>query len=192
MQNSERIRAEKKRDFEPQHLLMRIAENALQDAEKKIDGWKNQEIIAITFAALTVEALANSFGSKLNLNSNDFEKSSPTRKLEIICEELNIPLDWSTGHWATIWWLSNFRNKIAHPQPQPVSQSEIISLKKFHYTFHQELPPSDLENEITLGKAQNAVKAIDEIKWLFLSKDKCKQFASLCSDGFSGKASAIV
>lgn len=192
MQTSEKIRVQKERDFEPQHLLMRVAENALEDAEKKIDGWKNQEIIAITFSALAIEALANSFGSKLNLNSDAFEKNSPILKLEIICKELEIALDWNKEHWATIWWLSNFRNKIAHPQPQSVSCDEILSLKKFHYTFHQELPPSDLENEITLGKAQSAVKAVREIKWLFLSKDKCKRFASLYSDGFSGKASAVV
>ena len=38
----EKIRVQKQRDFQPQHLLMRVAENALEDAEKNIDGWKDK------------------------------------------------------------------------------------------------------------------------------------------------------
>ena len=40
---SKRVRVQKKRDFEPQHLLLHIAEIALEDAQKKVPGWKNQE-----------------------------------------------------------------------------------------------------------------------------------------------------
>ena len=189
----EKIRVQKQRDFQPQHLLMRVAENALEDAEKKIDGWKNQEIIAITFSALAIEALANSFGNILIPNWINYESLNPIEKLEIICEELEIIPDWSKGYWGAILWLAKFRNDIAHAQPQPIPPyDKILSVKKFNYSFHQEQPDSDLEKQITLGNARRAVKAVSEIKWVFLSKDKCKRFSSLYSDGFSGVASAVV
>jgi hypothetical protein len=193
MQTPGKIRVQKQRDFEPQHLLMRVAENALVDAENKIPGWKNQEIVAITFSALAIEALANSFGSKLKLCSDDFKSGSPVKKLEIICAELEITPDWSNGHWAAIWWLANLRNEIAHAEPQPlIPYDKILSSDRFHHFFHEELPSSTLENEMTLGNARRAVNAVAEIKWIFLSKNKCKQFSSLYSDGFSGMASAVV
>ena len=56
------IRVIKKRDFEPQYLLIHITQCALEDAEKKVPGWVNQQFIAITFSALAIEAMANSFG----------------------------------------------------------------------------------------------------------------------------------
>jgi len=90
---SKRVRVQKKRDFEPQHLLVQVAEVALEDAQKKIPGWKNQELVAITFSALALEALANSFGNKLVSRWNDFESSSPIAKLRIICSELGISPD---------------------------------------------------------------------------------------------------
>ena len=182
------VRVQKKRVFEPQHLLMRVAENALEDAERKIPGWKNQEIIAVTFSALALEALANSFGCKLISRWDDFESSSPIAKLRIICAELGISADWSTGHWGTALWLVSFRNKIAHARPQPITYDEIVSDEKFRRTFHDE-PPSNLENQVNLGNAKRAVRAVDEIKWTFLSKLKALkpgEYSSLYSDGFSG------
>ena len=185
---SRKIRVQKTRDFEPQHLLMHIAATALEDAQKKIPGWKNQELVAITFSALALEALANSFGSKLVSRWNDFESSSPIAKLRIICGELGISPDWSKGHWGTALWLVSFRNKIAHARPQPVTYDKIISEEKFNRTFH-DMPSSDLENQVNLGNARQAVKAIIEIKWSFLSKIKQLKpgkHSSLYSDGFSG------
>jgi hypothetical protein len=38
MQTPGKIRVQKQRDLEPQHLLKRVAENALVDAENKITG----------------------------------------------------------------------------------------------------------------------------------------------------------
>jgi hypothetical protein len=182
------IRVQKKRDFEPQHLLMHVAEIALEDAQKKIPGWKNQELVAITFSALALEALANSFGSKLVSRWDGFDSSSPIAKLRIICEELGISPDWSKGHWGTALWLVNFRNKIAHARSQPVKYDKIISDEKFKRTFH-DAPPSDLESQVNLGNAKQAVNALTEIKWEFLSKLKVLKpgkHSCLYSDGFSG------
>ena len=187
---SKGIRVQKKRDFEPQHLLMHIAEIALEDAQKKIPGWKNQEIVAITFSALALEALANSFGSKLVSRWDDFENSSPIAKLRIICGELGISPDWSKGHWGTALWLVNFRNKIAHARPQLVTYDKIISNEKFKRIFHDS-PPSDLESQVNFGNAKQAVNAVTEIKWDFLSKLKALKpgkHSSLYAGSFSGNA----
>lgn len=187
---SKRVRVQKKRDFEPQHLLLHIAEIALEDAQKKVPGWKNQELVAITFSALALEALANSFGSKLVSRWDDFESSSPIAKLRVICNELGISPDWSKGHWATALWLITFRNKIAHARPQSVRYEQIMSAGKFKRTFH-EVPPSDLERQVNLGHARQAVNAVVEIKWSLLSKLKRlkpREHSSLYSDYFSGNA----
>ena len=188
---SKRVHVRKKRDFEPQHLLMHIAEIALEDAQKEVPGWKNQELVAITFSALALEALANSFGSKLISRWDDFESSSPIAKLRIICRELGISPDWSKGHWGTALWLINFRNKIAHARPQSVRYDKNMSAGKFKRTFH-ETPPSDLEQKVNLGHARQAVNAVVEIKWSFLSKLKQLkpgEHSSLYADDFSGIAS---
>jgi hypothetical protein len=97
------------------------------------------------------------------------------------------------GHWAAIWWLANLRNEIARTEPQPlIPYDKILSVNKFHHSFHEELPSSILESEMTLGNPRRAVNAAAEIKWIFLSMDKCKRFSSLYSDGFSGVASVVV
>jgi len=130
------IRVIKERDFQPQHLLIRIAECALDDAEKKIPGWVNQQFIAITFSALAIEAMTNSFGKKLIPRWNDFGTSSPIAKLRIICAELKIEPDWAREPWETILWLVKFRNKIAHAQPESVVFDKEFPIDQYPKTFY--------------------------------------------------------
>jgi hypothetical protein len=180
------VRVVKERDFEPQHLLIHIARCALEDAEKKVPGWGNQQFIAIAFSALAIEAMANSFGQRLITRWVDFESSSPIAKLRIICAELKIQPDWAREPWGTVLWLVKFRNKIAHAQPESVVYDKEFPIEECSKTFHDS-PPSKLEAQATLANARRAVKNTNEIHRIFLSKLKPGQHPSLFSDGFSAR-----
>ena len=180
----EQIRVLKEREFSPHHILIGAAHVALEDAEKKIPGWVHFELVAITFSALALEAVANSFGEKFIIRWKDFESSSPIAKLRLVCSRLNIAPDFEQEPWSAALWLVAFRNKVAHAKPEMIKTDEIFAADEYAKSFH-EYPPSRIEEMVSLENAKRSVKAIEKILELFLSKLTLEEMGGLFSDSFS-------
>src|SRR6478736_259908 len=86
------IRVRQDRNFCPHHVLIGVAKSALERAQKKEPGWLYDELVAMTFSAMALEALANAFGERLVVRWKDYESASPIAKLRVVATRLEIPL----------------------------------------------------------------------------------------------------
>jgi hypothetical protein len=191
---SEKIRIRKERDFKPHHILIYAASVGLMDAEKVtkeekgLSLWTPHELTAIIFSAFALEAIGNSFGEKFVKRWKDFEYSSPIAKLRIVCNQLNIEPDFQQEPWSSAQWLIKFRNDVAHARPFPIKTDEVVHANEYFLRLHT-APLSDVEKQITLGNAKQAVNTVQEILDQFYLKIKPDERGGLFFDGSSGSAS---
>ncbi len=186
--NEKKYRVQRDRYFTPHDILIGAAKIAFESAEVKALGSLYYELTAITFSALALEALTNSFGEKLVVRWQDFERASPIAKLRIICSRLDIEPDFEREPWLTTLWLMKFRNKVAHAKPEPINFDKTMSEEDFK-KIQFEFPQSKLEMEISLENAKRSVDAIDSILELFYPKLSAEEANELYSNGFSGSIS---
>ena len=66
------------------------------------------------FTVFALEAFFNHVGEKLFSSWQDLEKLSPRGKLNVICEKLNIEIDYGLAPWRIVPELVGIRNKIVH------------------------------------------------------------------------------
>jgi len=85
MTDQDTLQVERERNFSAHHMLLGAARMAMEDSNKQRPGWFYSDLIAITFSALSIEALCNAFGNRFVPDWKDFESSSPIAKLRIIC-----------------------------------------------------------------------------------------------------------
>jgi hypothetical protein len=188
MSLTKRFRVEREREFKPHHILIGAAKIALESAEQRTPGWIYYELTAITFSALALEALTNSFGKRLVKRWDDFESASPTAKLRVICSRLRVEPDFQNEPWSVIPWLVKFRNKIAHAKPESIKYDKTMTEEEFQ-KLRLEYPHSKLEMQINLKNAKRSIDAIDQILDLFYPKLNADEKYHLYSSGFSGSTS---
>jgi hypothetical protein len=183
-----KFRVQRDRDFKPHHILIGSAKIALESAETRTPGWLYYELTAITFSALAIEALTNSFGEKLVTRWNDFEKASPIAKLRVICTRLCVEPDFEKEPWFTVLWLVQFRNKVAHAKPESIKFDKTMTEKELQ-KIQFEYPRSRLEMQINIENAKRSVSAVDQILELFYPQLTPDEKYYLYSNGFSGTTS---
>jgi hypothetical protein len=183
-----KYRIQRERDFKPHHILIGAAKIALENAEAKNPGYLYHELIALTFSALALEAITNSFGERLVLRWEHYKSSSPIAKLRVICSQLKIHPDFNKEPWTTIEWLMRFRNKVAHAKPESIKFDETMSKEEFE-RIRFEFPNSKLEMQISLENASRSLSSIDQILDQFYLKLNSDDRYYLYSDGFSGNTS---
>lgn len=153
----------RERQYSAHHQLLDIARLNLNVAKQKEPGWFNAAFVTITFSALALEAIANAFGQHLVPDWKDFESASPTAKLRLLAERLSLPYAKTDEPWATVIWLSKFRNLVAHPKPERVVEKKLVSPEQAKER-PWDPPESKLESQITIGNADRAVKMVDLLR----------------------------
>ena len=186
--SDKKFRVQRDRDFKPHHILIGAAKSALESAEAKTPGWLYHELTAITFSALALEALTNSFGEKLVMRWEHFESASPIAKLRIICSRLDVTPNFDIEPWAATLWLVKFRNKVAHAKPESIRFDKTMTQEEFQASRF-EYPHAKLEMQINLENAKHSISAIDQILELFYPKLKDDEKNYLYWDGFIGSTS---
>ena len=156
----------KERAYSPHHTLLGAARVCLGLAEAKQPGSHYHEFTAMVMSALSLEALANSVGSRLITDWGDFECSSPWAKLRTICETLRLDFDRNKEPWSTARWLCGFRNKVAHGKPQDLLLTKRVPEEAYETEMRSPLD-SWIESQISLGNAKRAYKAASDIKLAF-------------------------
>jgi hypothetical protein len=164
---------------------MRIAFHHAGKAAEKGNGWRDDAAIAITFSALAIEALANAVGDRVIADWKDFETASPYAKVRMLAEHLDVPYDARESLWASIRWLGQFRNRIAHAKPELIVDERIIDEHEYK-SEHLAVPESKLEKWITVPNAKRAVEAIDRLKTLLCTKVPPERALGLYNDAWHG------
>ena len=164
--------------------MLRIARLELEKAKEKKPGWANSVFIAITLSALAIEALANAVGDRVIVNWPDHERERPLRKLEIVAAHLDVPHSYKAEPWKTIKWLSKLRNDLAHAKPEKVKTNKLISAAS-KSAERADAPDSQLEKQLTVGKAKSAYDAVEALKLALCDKIPAEKRFGLFSDGWS-------
>jgi hypothetical protein len=180
-----KLRREQERHFSAHHMLLNAASHALEAAKAEQPGWFNEALAAITFSALAMEAMGNAFGDRIVPEWKDFESASPPAKLRLLAERLGVTYDRKKEPWTTIWWLSKFRNRIAHPKPELLVEEKLIDESEYDKREFV-APESKLEREITIANARRAVDALQDVKRKLCEKLDPEERFSLFADGWSG------
>lgn len=189
-QNKREFKRTSERQYSAHHTLLHIAALSLERAEKKEPGWFNDTFVALTFAALAVEAMANAIGDKAVPDWKDFESASPMAKLRILAERLDVSYDSTCEPWETIRWLGKLRNQIAHPKPERIIDERLINEREKDDRL-VDPPESKIERQITIGNARRALKAVVDLKWLYCNQIPAENLFGLSFDGWSGSTELV-
>lgn len=171
-------------------MLIRTAaiaqERAKEKRRNKQPGWMFDELIAMTFAALSIEALCNSIGDRIIEDwDKDFESASPNAKLRILAKRLDIRYDKDKDPWVGARELAKFRNLVAHAKPQLVIEEKEMNQEQYDRRLF-EVPQSKLERLVTAANADRAVRTVEQLKDLLIKKLEPEQKLGLSVDGWSG------
>lgn len=167
-------------------MLIRAAEIARDRAKEKKPGWMFDELTAMTFAALAIEALCNSIGDRVIEGwEKDFESSSPNAKLRILTKELGIKYEKDTEPWSAARELIKFRNLVAHAKPQVIVEERVMTQEEYDKRLF-DVPESKLEKLINSANADRAVRTVQKMKDILIEKLEAEDKLGLTADGWSG------
>ena len=175
------------RTYSAHNTLLHIAQIELEGAKAGSVGEFNHAFIAITFAALAIEAMANAIGERVVPEWKDFESANPYAKVRLLAERLGVSYDSASEPWPTIKWLCRFRNLVAHAKPELVTREELLSQAQ-HENRSFSPPPSKLESHVTEQSAKRAVAAVESLKYLLCDKVPPAERFGLVSDAWSSSA----
>ena len=190
MKLAARLKRMQERRFSAHHMLIRAAEIARDRGKEKNPGWMFDELSAMTFAALAIEALCNSIGDRMIEGwDKDFESSSPNAKLRILAKHLGIKYESDKEPWAGARELIKFRNLVAHAKPQLIVEEKVMTQEEYDKRLF-DVPESKLEKLINAANADRAVRTVQKIKDILIEKLEPEDKLGLTADGWSGHATA--
>jgi len=158
-----KVEIDGERRYSAHHSFVNIAKLSLEEAAKQGPGWANHVQIAIVFSAISLEAICNVVGDVCVEDWEDYESCSPRAKLRVIASKLDISIDKSEEPWSSVYWLTNVRNKIAHPKPVLIKKKYVIAIEDFDPNADPDVGHSDLEKQLNFNNATRAVKAVQEL-----------------------------
>jgi hypothetical protein len=178
-----KLERKQERFFSAHHLLLATAKAKLAEAEKSPLGRVQNVLIALSFASLFVEAYCNAVGVKMLEKQWDAqERNSPSHKVQFLRDFLSI-ISSDAEPWTTLIWLGKFRNRIAHPKPQPIDRTKLIDEPR-NEQIGADMPKSAFENDLTLVNARRAIQAIESLRRLFFEKVPVDRQFGLYTDGW--------
>ena len=185
MNTAQRFRKTQEREFFAHHMLLHAAECQINEARASEVGCFNKCLAAMVLSALAIEALANSVGSRVASNWAEFECLDPLAKLDSLAKTLSITYDPATEPWSAITQLARFRNDIAHPKPELISEEKLLPEAALDKTLFDS-PQSQIERQITLGNAERAHKAVYSLKAIFTGSLPDDKRFGIYADMWSG------
>ena len=136
----------------------------LEKAKKDPEGSYYQLMASLIFTAFTLEAFLNHIGQSIFKCWNDLEKLSPSRKLNLIAERLEIEKDDGKRPFQTVSKLFKFRNDIAHGKTVYLKSANQITVVDHKFNQHvQEFLQTPWQNYCNLKNADRAREDVEEI-----------------------------
>jgi len=186
MKPSRTLKRIQERNFSAHHMLIRVASRANERAKKHEPGWMYDELTAMTFSALAIEALCNSIGDRVFDEWDDFESSSPNAKLRLLTGRLGVKYVKDEEPWATARWLVKFRNLVAHAKPEVIVEEKLINQEEYDERLF-DAPKSKLEKWINEANADRAVRGAEQIKDVLIGNMPSEETLGLTADAWSGR-----
>ena len=122
-----------------------------------------QFMASIVFAAFTMEAYLNWLGQKTFPHWGYLERLSPKQKIELISDQLKVPIDHGVRPWQTLKQLLDFRNEIAHGKPEILSAEAIEPVDEQLDAKLGQKMKAGWERFVTRENAERATKDIEKI-----------------------------
>ena len=139
----------------------------LEKGQKEPQGSFHQIMASLVFTAFTLEAYLNHIGEKLFSCWNDLERLSPTKKINVIAEHLNVKVDYGKRPWQVMNELFQFRNDIAHGKSKKEKFRDIVPIEQ-HDPFAQPwFVQTSWEKYCTEKNAIRARKDVEQIVQVF-------------------------
>lgn len=125
-------------------------------------GCTYQFMASLVFTAFTIESYFNHIGPQLfRRNWKEFERLTPKGKLALVCDKLNITVNYGHRPWQILKRLFDFRNAIAHGKSTTVSDIKTPSLESYNqYGVPLGFALTDWEDYST---KENASKAREDV-----------------------------
>lgn len=136
----------------------------LDKAKKAPEGSYYQLMASLIFTAFTLEAFLNHIGQSIFKCWNDLEQLSPTRKLNLIAEKLEIEKDDGKRPFQTVCKLFKFRNDVAHGKTVYLKSENQVRVVDYKFNQHmREFLQTPWENYCNLKNAERAREDVEEI-----------------------------
>lgn len=147
------------------YAIMADATYSFLNKAKKIRKGSYYQIMgSLIFTAFTLEAYLNHLGEKLFKYWDYFEKLSPSQKLDIITDELEVKRENGNRPFQTIIGLFRFRNAIAHGKSVYLkSATEIKCIPESDNRNVDYDLETKWEKYCFLKNAERAMKDVEEI-----------------------------
>ena len=141
------------------------ASNVLLDkAKKDPEGSYYQLMASLIFTAFTLEAYLNHIGQRIFKCWNDLEQLSPSRKLNVIAEKLQVEKDDGKRPFQKVSELFKFRNDVAHGKSVPVKDEvETAVADETVDDFMRKRPETAWEKYCTLQNVERARVDVESI-----------------------------
>lgn len=185
------LKVSRERRFSAHHLYVHVARTHLDRAILYREGSTLNILIAITFSALGVEGICNSFGSvKVPDWLTTHEGKSPLKKVRLICGVLAVPYEDDKDPWHALEWLMALRNRLAHAKPDLIIEQGVLTSEQYDalQADFNNMPMSDLELELTIDNATRAVGAVEELLRRWGPKISASEAAGVTASVWSGGA----
>jgi len=185
MKPARNLKRTQEHNFSAHHMLIRTASLANKRAKERQPGWMYDELIAMTFSALAIEALCNSIGNRMFSDWEDYESSSPNAKLRLLADRLGLKYAKDKEPWCTARWLVKFRNLIAHAKPELIVEERMITQEELDKRLF-DAPKAKLEKWINAGNAHRAVRGAEAIKEALIRSMPAEDALGLAADAWTG------
>ncbi len=127
----------------------------LYKAKEDPNGSYYQLMASLVFTAFTLEAYLNHIGQTIFKCWNDLEQISPSRKLNVIAEKLEVEKDDGKRPFQTVSELFKFRNGIAHGKSVILKPgTQIVVVDDAFFDYMRERPETLWEEYCTFENAE--------------------------------------
>jgi hypothetical protein len=190
MAEQRRIHYRVNRYFTPYHMMLEVAEEALARAKASEGSPLKDTVIAITFTALAVEAIANAFGDALVVDwADDFDRLKPLVKLRLIAENLQISFSRALDPWKGLASLFSLRNQIAHGKPESIETNEKLTADELARKRQAAPPASKLEKHINIAASEQWLANVQQLLDLLVENAPADIVQDVTHTGWSTSAS---
>ncbi len=156
----------------PFRTMINASDFFLKNANSNENGSFLNCLASLVFAAFTLEAFTNSVGQTLYKcwGKNIEKRLSVSDKITLITEHLEIETDFSKMPWQDIKVLMRFRNQIAHPKPETLTDEGTIPHEEYEKK-RITMIEADWEQFCTKENAEKKIKCVDDIIKKILSHE---------------------
>ena len=125
-----KVKIEKKRQVLTYADLWHTSRCLLEKGQEQEKGSFHQFMASLVFTTFSLEAYLNHVGPKIFRCWDVLERLTPQDKLNIIAEQIKLPIDYGRRPWGIVKELFGFRNYLAHGKTTTVAKTLEVPISK--------------------------------------------------------------